>query len=412
MNQRDLDQELRELGKANAGKVPDMIRHRQEEVYAALEALPMQKRSHHRKKSVRSVSPVYRFLLTAAAVMIVAIGSLIGSAAVSPAIAASLQSVPLIGSLFKLAAADLGLQTLEESGLADVVEASATHDGITLRIPELVYDGIRLSMIVTRDGEKRSGGILDQISTGNGTKPKYPNGAIHSFDAQIDGRSIYRQDIGWNMGLKAKRTSDPNTAIYELTPRSASQQFTSALPDAFTLTVQIGLEGVDEPFVMELPVRKQQAKVMSTIQKSREWRGHKLTLSEIQFTPITTQVLLSVVSDDQEWKRRLWFELWDDRGNVLGLIGGYGAHEIGHAGELRYNVLFERMAKAPSSIKLKAFLPEMEDPSSSSGSFKLNERGEAIKNYINELEITVPVDQAELQKLYEISSKTRGDDKP
>ncbi|MDM5276314.1 DUF4179 domain-containing protein [Paenibacillus silvae] len=403
MNQRDLDQELRELGKANADKVPDMIRHRQEEVYAALESLPMQKRSHHRKKSVRSVSPVYRFLLTAAAVMIVTIGGLLGGAAVSPTIAASLQSVPLIGSLFKLAADDLGLQTLEESGLADVVGASATHDGITLRIPELVYDGIRLSMIVTRDGEKLSGGILDEISTGNGTKSKYPKGAIYSFNAQIDGR---------NMGLKAKRTSDPNTAIFELTTSLGTKQFTSELPDAFTLTIQFGLEGVEEQFMFEIPVRKQQGKVMSTIQKSREWKGHKLTLSEIQFTPITTQVLLSVDSDDHEWQHRLWFELWDDRGNVLGFIGGYGAHESGHAGELRYNVLFERMAEAPSSIKLKAFLPEMEDPSSSSGGFKLNEHGEVIKNYINELEITFPVDQAEIQKLYEISSKTRGDDKP
>ncbi|SEL52377.1 protein of unknown function [Paenibacillus sp. cl141a] len=411
MNKRDLEQQLRELGSKDAGKVPDIIRRRQEEVYAALETFPMQERSH-RKKADCVVSRVRRILLTAAAVLIVTIGGLLGGAAVSPTIAAALQSVPLIGSLFKLAADDLGLQTLEERGLVDVVEASATHDGITLRIPELVYDGTRLSMVVTRDGEKLSGSILDQISTGNGTKPKYPKGAIHSFEAQIDGRPISRQNNGWNMGFKAKPTSDPNTAIYELTSHSVTKQLTSELPDAFTLTIQVGLEGVEEQFMLELPVRKHQAKVMSTIQKSREWRGHKLTLSEIQFTPITTQVLLSVVSDDQEWQRRLWFELWDDSGNVLGVIGGYGAHETGRAGELRYNVLFERMAKAPSSIKLKAFLPEMEHSSSSSGSFKLNERGEVIKNYINELEITVPVDQAEIQKLYEISSETRGDDKP
>ncbi|WP_366294231.1 DUF4179 domain-containing protein [Paenibacillus sp. AN1007] len=410
MNNRDLEQQLRELGSKDAGKVPDIIRCRQEEVYAALETFPMQERNH-RKKADRVVSRVRRILLTAAAVLIVTIGGLLGGAAVSPTIAASLQSVPLIGSLFKLAADDLGLQTLEERGLVDAVEASATHDGITLRIPELVYDGTRLSMVVTRDGEKRGGGILDQISTGNGTKPKYPKGAIHSFEAQIDGRPIDRQDNGWNMGLAAKPTSDPNTAIYELTTRSVTKQFTSELPDAFTLTIQVGLEGVEEQFKLELPVRKQQAKVISTIQKSREWKGHKLILSEIQFTPITTQVLLSVVSDDQKWQRRLWFELWDDRDNVLGLIGGYGAYETDRAGELRHNVLFERLAKAPSSIKLKSFIPEMEDSSSSSGSFKLNERGEVIKNYINELEITVPVDQAEIQKLYEISFETRGDDK-
>ena len=247
MNNHDLDQQLRELGKKDASKVPDLIRRRQEEVYATLETLPMQERSQ-RVKIARVMPQIRRMMLTAAAVMIFTMGSLLGGAALSPALAASLQSIPLIGSLFKLAD-DLGLQTLGERQIADVVGVSATHDGITLRIPELIYDGTRLSMVVTREGEKLSGGILDQVSTGNGTQPIYPKGAIHSFDVEIDGHSIHRGESGWNIGLGAKPTSDPNTAIYELTPRSSPKQSASELPDTFTLTVQVGLEGVDEPFV-------------------------------------------------------------------------------------------------------------------------------------------------------------------
>lgn len=407
MNNHDLDQQLRELGKKDASKVPDLIRRRQEEVYATLETLPMQQRSQ-RVKVARIMPQIRRMMLTAAAVMIFTMGSLLVGAALSPALAASLQSVPLIGSLFKLAD-DLGLQTLGERRIADVVGVSATHDGITLRIPELIYDGTRLSMVVTREGEQLSGGILDQVSTGNGTQPKYPKGAIHSFDVQIDGHSIHRGESEWNIGLGGKQTSDPNTAIYELTPRSSPKQSALELPDTFTLTVQVGLEGVEEPFVLELPVREHQAKVISNIQKSKEWKEHKLTLSKIQFTPITTKVRLNVVSsgpETQKWQRQLKFELWDDQGNILGLIGGYGAYDTNRmGGELHYDLLFERLAVATPSVKLKAFIPEMEESSSSSGSFKFNERGEVIKHYIKELEITLPIDQAAIQKLYENSSQ-------
>ncbi|AWB43351.1 hypothetical protein DCC85_03345 [Paenibacillus sp. CAA11] len=399
----DVDKELREIGKEPLPEVPEMIRRRQDEVYASLVDLPMRSRSGQTSKFRRTRKAA---LVTAAAAMIALIGGL-GGAIISPAMADSLKNIPLIGGIFKLAN-DMGLQIADERGLTTKLDASVTHEGITLSIPQIVYDGTRVSLAVTREGEGLFGTINDVRLIGNGQREVYPRGAIKSTDFWIDGKSIADHSGGREFSLGSKGTSDPNSVIYELSGFPRSGETEEFLPDEFELKVEFRLEGIAEPYSFNIPVRKNVENMTQSFQEVREWRGNQVTLEQIQFSPITARVSINIRSSDKEaklWRDRLLFEVWDDRGRKLGLVSGVGGYTNDDQMELHNEVLFEGFTDTPETVTLKAFIPEKEDPLTFSGAFKVDSHGELIKNYIEELEMTVQVDRTRLEKIYQTLNK-------
>lgn len=394
----DVEKELREIGKEPLPEVPEIVRRRQDEVYASLADLPMQDRSG-RTPGFRKTRRIALVAVSAAAIILV--GGL-GGAMVSPAMAESMKNIPLIGSIFKLAG-DLGLRTADERGLAAKLDASVTHESVTLRIPQLVYDGTRLSLAVTREGGGFAAGIRDAKFTGNGKPEIYPEGAINSVDIYINGEAIYDFGGGRKLNWGGKKTPDRNSAIYELTAFPTLDE-TPILPDEFQLNVEFRLEGISEPFAFELPIRKNADTLALSPLDTREWKGNKVTVEQIQFTPITTKVRLSVLSSDKAarlLRHHLIFEVWDDQGRELDHVSGVGVFK--GENEMISEFLFDRFTDVPASVTIKAFLPEMEIPGAVSGRFKLDSDGEIIKNYIKELEITIPVDRTGLEKLYEFT---------
>lgn len=402
METRDLEKALRDIGKerlTEVREVPDIIRRRQDEVYASLADLPMQTRSGRKS----------RFSMTfkmgaAAAIAVLTIG--LGSAMVSPALAESLKNVPILGGIFKLAG-DLGLQTAEERGLAEETDASVTHDGITLRIPQVVYDGIRLTLAVKREGEGLTGGIMDSEFVGKGRERDaiYPRGAVRDWEMLIDGKPTYNSK-SYKFSSKGSPTADLNAALYELSAISETGDSSQLLPDRFVLTAKFWLEGVEEPFVFELPVRKNTDRLVETFGETREWNGITFTLEQIQYTPITTKVVFDINVDDKAsrpLRNNLLFDLCDDQGRNLELVGGIGIYFDNGQMHMRNEMLFDRLQEVPDTITLKPFQPEYADPSTKpgeSGAYKVDSNGKTVKHYVKELEITVPVNRAGLEKLY------------
>src|SRR5690606_7918633 len=102
----DLDKKLREIGRGELNEVPEIIRQRQDQVYASLPHHPIENKTGH---NIRSRIMSKFWAATAAAVLLVFIGGLSG-VMMSPALANSLKNLPLISNIFKLVD-DLGLQT-------------------------------------------------------------------------------------------------------------------------------------------------------------------------------------------------------------------------------------------------------------------------------------------------------------
>ncbi|WP_339267194.1 DUF4179 domain-containing protein [Paenibacillus sp. FSL K6-1330] len=396
MNPFDLDKELRETGKELRLEVPDIIRHRQDEVYASLADLPMQSRTDHQYHSKK----IRRFVGATAAAAIIGVMS---SAFVSPIMAESLKNIPLVGSIFKLAS-DLGLQTAEERGLVADPNASVTHEGVTIRIPQVVYDGSRLSLAVKREGNGLIGGISDYeiVQEGENIKHLYQRGAITNIEMFVDGTSLYDYSGGKRPGLMGNPTSDPNAMLYQLTAFSHLGEGALTMPDQFLLTAKITLEGIEEPFIIDLPVHKSTDQIVVPSEETREWGGLKLTLEQLKLTPLTTDLIINIEPSSKSEKidhKNLSYEVWDDRGRVLGLVAGMGIYN--KDGQYHTEMMFDRFEDAPDTITLKPFMPVFQDPSANSGLFAVDSNGEIVKKYLKDLEITIPVDRTSLEKLYD-----------
>jgi hypothetical protein len=118
---------------------------------------------------------------------------------------------------------------------------------------------------------------------------------------------------------------------------------------------------------------------------------------------MTTKVKLNIVLENGIKNRikdyKLLYELWDDKGARLQHFSG-GIARMGDQGVITQELLFDRFEEIPQEIILKPFLPELVDPSKESGKFKEDANGEIVKHYLKELEIRIPVESEELERLY------------
>lgn len=394
MEKFNLEKELREIGVSKRTELPDELRARQDAVYASLLEMPTSSRSKVRNE--RGYLRKFSIVTAIAATITLIVG--ISSAMISPVMAATLKEMPIIGGVFRFVE-DMGLKFAEENGLTNEVNLSQTHDGITLKVPHAIYDGIRLSVAVQREANNYSGGIFDHEVVGKGfdTKYIYQKGAINSFNILINGKSTFEPAILSKFGM---RTNDPDLAIFQVTEDTKFQK--RQLPDQFTLTLILGVEGAKTPFTFEIPVQKQTEQLTYPLSVTKQSADYKLELATIQFTPITTKVKLNIVLENAIKNRlkdyKLLYELWDDKGPLQHFSSGIV--RMGDQGVITQELLFDRFEEIPQEITLRPFLPELVDPSKESGQFKVDANGEIVKHYVKELEIRIPIESDELEKLY------------
>lgn len=397
MEKFNLEKELREIGSSKMLELPDELRACQDAVYASLLEMPIPRRSKVRNKRgyLRKFS-----IVTAIAASVIFIGG-ISCAMISPVMASTLKNMPIVGGVFKFAE-DLGLKFAEDNGLTDEVNLSQTHEGITLNIPQVIYDGVRLSVAVQREKDNYSKGIFDFEIVGKGKDMKIirPKGAINKFHALINGEPTPKND--YKLSLTGKPTHDPDIALIQLT--EFSQDSKKLLPDQFNLTIIVEIEGAETPFTFEIPVKKRTEKLTYSLAEIKQYEGYKLSVKEVELTPITTIMKLNLLLEHLNEKDRLkgnnlLYELWDDKGSrIQDISGGIGI--MGEQGIIKQELLFDRFEEIPQEIILKPFLPEYVDESKKTGLYKVDANGEIVKNYIKELEIRIPIQSEEVQELY------------
>lgn len=390
------EQELRQEGQARLQPVPELIRTRQDSVYASLADLPSPGTGTRRRQTRKAIAR------TAGAAAAAAIIGLMGSAYVSPVMAKSLKAWPVVGSIFEMTG-DLGLQTADVRGLVTEPGVKVTHDGITLGIPQVMYDGIRLSLAVQREGRELPGGLSEFKQTGGGADAElvYPVGSIKDFEMFINGTSLKAMKGEQRPSMVGKSSSDPNSMLFELTSFS-NQNAEAWMPDRFNLTAKFTMEGVAEPFVLELPVEKNAARLILPATEERMADGVKLTLEQLKFTPVSTAVMLRIEqtgSSSPLNPANFIQELWDDQGRPIQLVSGLGLFR--DDGSKPTELIFDRLEDVPKELTLKTFVPEFQDKEKGTGLFALDSQGNIIKHEIEPLRITVPVDYDGLKKLYE-----------
>lgn len=337
------------------------------------EVLQQSERQGHVKKSKRGVRKVLMAVSAAAAALVL----MLGSAAVSPVLAASLEQVPGLHTLFNLAR-DLGLRTAGERGILTAANAGDTHNGITLTVPAVMYDGTRVSVGLEREGEQ--GSFSDTLQEQMG-----------DIQVLIDGKELSAfspSGTSNSIGLYTYRLDDSDMTIVQFS--DLRNQGGQAFPDRFTLTLQVALDEVDEPYAISVPVEKYTDDNMTLSPAvSRTYGDLTLTVNQIELTPVTVNISTNTrVAGNIAQQPGLHFDVTDDKGEPLQLVAGNGWNATGGSERIT-DTLFEPLLPVPSSITIQPYyyLYDKKDPSR----FELDAAGRPLKTYIPELEMTIPI---------------------
>jgi hypothetical protein len=384
MNNNHLEKQIRELGKANTQELPPLLRSRQDSIYASLATIVQDPVEKEKKKRI--------YPKIAAAVSAAIVLSVMLTAVYPPTLANALKQLPLIGGIFERAD-DIGLQAAQRLGLITRLNSSDTHDGITLSAEEAVFDGNRLAFSVKREGEGLDGKLAG-VTIGADGKPFLGKGSLMSAEVLIDGVSMEEFSDGrWEVVpfLSWMEGKERNTAIFELVDAS-NLGITKPFPDQFVLTVTLRLNGIDVPYILEIPARKvteNSITVPDIRAQAEEW---SLTLQKLEYSPLTTRLLLKLEQEtggEYADFNTLGFEVMDEQGMVLKNISQKALLSSDSSQDV--NLLVEPFDKFPNMLTIRGYLYEFEDPKSKSGAFKTDDAGNPVKHYIDGLEINVLV---------------------
>ncbi|KWX78495.1 DUF4179 domain-containing protein [Paenibacillus jilunlii] len=384
MNNENLEKQLRELRKANKQELPPLLRTRQDSIYASLATIVQDSAG---KKKKRKIYP--KIAAIAAAILL----SVMLTAIYPPALANALKQLPWVGGIFERAD-DLGLQAAQSLGLISRPNSSDTHEGITLSAEEAVFDGNRLAFSVKREGEGL-GGKLTGVTVGPDGKLFQEKGTISSAKVMIDGVPLeVFADGRWDAlpSLSWIGGKEGNTAIFALVDSSNLGISTKPFPDQFVLTLTIGLEGIDEPFILQIPARRVTENIIDNPDIRVQADGWSLTLQKLEYSPLTTRLSLTLEQEadgDRTAFNLTGFEVKDEQGLVLENISQ--SELLSSDRSRNVDLLTEPFGKHPNMLTIRAYYNELKGPEKKHGLFKTDSTGNPVKHYIDGLEIKVAV---------------------
>ncbi|ATP38666.1 hypothetical protein CSE16_00690 [Solibacillus sp. R5-41] len=314
-------------------------------------------------------------MITASAAMIFSL--IIVTGLISPTMAATMKEVPLFSSIFKFAR-DLGLQAADEKGLSTKLNTSVTHEGFTLNVTEVVYDGTRVVIGIERphkEGESSNETLLDRIS---------------DIDFLLNGKVM---DPTIFSGTLMHPTKDNNSAIFEFA--DMKNQGGEPFPKQFNLTLSTTIKGISEPFTFDIPMKSiGDNNVILQPKLSRQHNNIQFSIDQIELTPITTLITTrtalldkSIMIGSQE---RIHIKVFDEQGHVLQWSSGIGGRETNDgSSDFISGLRSEPFETLPKALTIKPYIYLYNEYPK--GSFKMDENGEPIIQYIPELEVTIPI---------------------
>ncbi|OMF26049.1 DUF4179 domain-containing protein [Paenibacillus sp. FSL H8-0259] len=376
MSQQPLESRLEGLKEERLPELPEVVHTRMEKTYrmiverdeASLEETPDKDISKHRSKR----SCLSRVIISAASVA-AGLGIIISLGFISPAMAETLKQLPFMESVFNLVG-DAGLQKANKAGLTTNIQQSVTQDGTTITVSEQMYDGSRLSLVLTRaqaDGGDK-GKWLDLTRMGEEA------GGINNIEFRINGKSVNTGNA-----MASGGTGAPDSVIV-----TALSGVNLQLPEQFDLTMLVSINGIDQPFRFEFPVSKNTLGDLVLVPGEVKVHDHiHLRVTRLELSQTSTRLLTEVTGDPgadikaieeaipDKYKQQgsfiFWFELWNGQGQEAVMVDGSSS---GNGHTISQSSVFEPFEKRPESIIIKPYVWK-----------------DGHKLYIPELEITVPV---------------------
>ncbi|MBT2764888.1 DUF5643 domain-containing protein [Paenibacillus sp. ISL-20] len=268
--------------------------------------------------------------------------------------------------------------------------ASMTQSGITLELSKAIYDGNYVSITVKRSAKGLAGGITEGEYDSKTNEFIIPKGAISNLDISIDGKSTktFGNSMGTRPSVQWRAGANPDTALITLTDASQLGGNIAAFPDKFKVTAKITLEGVSKPYSLDIPIQKSATKPVVLKPNLTKKSGNlSMTLNRVSLTSSSTR--LQLILKGQAKNSNINYDFVDNQGNQLNMISGNGSDENNKNGDFYYDFLLDGLGKNAKSFTIKPYKAEYMDDDS--GRYKVDSKGEIVKNYMKNFEMTVSV---------------------
>jgi len=288
-----------------------------------------------------------------------------GAGFLSKTIASSLKSIPVIGSIFKLMG-DAGLRRADEEGLVSVVNEKFEQDGISIIIPKVTYDGIRIAFEVTRQAPPGTKGVLLDLRAV--FEKRVPKGGFDRIRVTFPGSYG-----GLTFGTPTNEPSE--SVIVDIS------EVSGGMPDHFDMNVKIWLKGYDEPYELTVPVTKitKDNIVLMPDKSTKSYENFHYTIEKIEMTPITIKMKTRLTGSSSTGNLGdIGEDIFDDKGRQLEGLGGSGS--IGDTSSIWTSTsTYESVSANSTFITVKPYIS------------KQLENNKFKNEYIPELEFKIPI---------------------
>lgn len=320
-------------------------------VIARLRELPKSSRVQPvKRRRLRTIG----LIISTVAVMVFC---LLGGGLVNPALANALSKLPLVGSLFDQAG-DSGLKTASEQGMTAKVNASQTHNGVTFKISEMMYDGTRMSMVLTRETNDGKNRPLKEWSDATTSE------TIAMWKQGEEASKIEIRANGKKLNVITAFASDilrNNSSILTIMPFVAETNTTSfSLPDAFNLEVVIRDAMIGQYFKLSFPVKKTTSQsILLTSEESKTYNGFVMRIKKFEMTEATSQLEVNLSgkgkAELEELSDSLMYDIQNEQGEFADLMSGSSS-----AGAIPENYVntaeFTPFPSIPKTVTIKPYL--------------------------------------------------------
>ncbi|MGU3351366.1 DUF4179 domain-containing protein [Bacillus wiedmannii] len=246
--------------------------------------------------------------------------SLLGFGFISPTMAKTLSSVPVIGPIYAQFN-DIASDKIEKDELATSIERQDNHSGLTMNVKEAVYDGGRLVITVEYKGE-------NTISNTNEEK------------AGLSYVTINGKEVRSAIGSTSQKSKEGNTIIEQ-------HEFTLANYGEFGDKIDVSVHGEDlfgktGTWNVAFPLTKVEGEIHKftpNIKTLTKDNLYALTVNQVTFSSLSTRIDLTFDYPKEMEVNDSWpaldYTVTDDKGKIyegvslqVGSTGLYGHHIV------------------------------------------------------------------------------------
>lgn len=246
--------------------------------------------------------------------------SLLGFGFISPTMAKTLSSVPVIGPIYAQFK-DIASHKIEKDELATSIERQDNHSGLTMKVKEAVYDGGRLVITVEYKG-------ANTISNTNEEKAGFSYVTING------------KEVKAAIASTSQKSKEGNTIIEQ-------HEFTLANYGEFGDKIDVSVHGKDlfgktGTWNVAFPLTKVEGEIRKFIPNIKTLTKdnlYALTVDQITFSSLSTRIDLTFDYPKEMEANDSWpaldYTVTDDKGKIyegvslqVGSTGLYGHHIV------------------------------------------------------------------------------------